>query len=116
MHLSIVTPVYNAEKIVPILVERLNTSTKGITNDFEIILIEDHSSNNSWDAIEKIAKIHHHVAGLKLRKNFSQHHAITAGLDHAKDDWVVVMDYYLQDQPEEIGKLYHKAIVGYDND
>ena len=114
MHLSIVTPVYNAEKIVPILVERLNTSTKGITNYFEIILIEDHSSDNSWDAIEKIAEIHHHVVGLKLNRNFGQHHAITAGLDHAKGDWVVVMDCDLQDQPEEIGKLYHKAIKGYD--
>jgi dolichol-phosphate mannosyltransferase len=114
MHLSIVTPVYNAEKIVPILVERLNTSTKGITNDFEIKLIEDHSSDNSWDAIEKIAAIHHHVVGLKLSRNFGQHHAITAGLDHAKGDWVVVMDCDLQDQPEEIGKLYHKAIEGYD--
>ncbi len=54
------------------------------------------------------------VKGINLSRNFGQHYAITAGLDYAKGDWVVVMDCDLQDRPEEIIKLYNKALDGYD--
>lgn len=54
------------------------------------------------------------VKGINLSRNFGQHYAITAGLDHVKGEWVVVMDCDLQDKPEEIGKLYAKALEGYD--
>ena len=55
------------------------------------------------------------VKGINLSRNFGQHYAITAGLDHCQGEWVVVMDCDLQDQPEEIGKLYNKAMEGYPN-
>lgn len=113
-HLSIVSPVYNAEKIIPIFIERIENSVQEITLDYEIILVEDCGPDKSWEVIEKIAEHDPKIIGMKLSRNFGQHYAITAGLDHAKGDWVVVMDCDLQDQPEEIEKLYEKAMQGYD--
>ncbi len=114
MKLSIVSPVYNAEYIIPLLVKRIENSVSTITEDYEIILVEDYSPDNSWTRIKDIAKINKKVIGVKLSRNFGQHYAITAGLYRAKGDWVVVMDCDLQDQPEEIEKLYNKAKEGYD--
>jgi dolichol-phosphate mannosyltransferase len=113
-HLSIVSPVYNAEKIIPALVERIESSIQKITADYEIIFVEDCGPDNSWEVIENIAKTNPKIIGIKLSRNFGQHYAITAGLDQAKGDWVVVMDCDLQDQPEEIEKLYKKAQEGFD--
>jgi dolichol-phosphate mannosyltransferase len=114
MHLSIVSPVYRAELILEELVKRIEDSVVNITTDFEIILVEDFGPDNSWNVIEEIASKNPRVKGLKLSRNFGQHYAITAGLDHAAGDWVVVMDCDLQDQPEEIPALYDKAIQGFE--
>ncbi len=113
-HISVVSPVYRAEKIIPILVKRIENSLQKITDDYEIILVEDAGPDNSWDVIEKIAKSNTKVVGLKLSRNFGQQYAITAGLDHASGDWIVVMDCDLQDRPEEIEMLYNKAQEGYE--
>lgn len=113
-HLSIVSPVYNSEKIIPQLISRIEKSVQKITADYEIILVEDKGQDNSWELIEKEALANSKVVGIKLSRNFGQHYAITAGLDQANGDWVVVMDCDLQDQPEEIEKLYKKAQEGYD--
>jgi len=114
MKLSIVSPVYRAEKIIPVLVDRIEKSVSEITSDYEIILVEDCGPDNSWEAIEQIAENNKHVIGIKLSRNFGQHYAITAGLDHVSGDWIVVMDCDLQDRPEEIPCLYKKATEGYD--
>lgn len=113
MVISIVSPVYKAEKIIPTLVSRIEKSVSPITNDYEIILVEDGGPDNSWNVIDQIAKSNTKVKGIKLSRNFGQHYAITAGLDHAKGEWVIVMDCDLQDQPEEIPKLYNKALEGF---
>lgn len=112
--LSIVSPVYKAEKIIPLLVDRIEKSVSKITDDYEIILVEDGSPDNSWKGIEAIAKTNSKIKGIKLSRNFGQHPAIMAGLSQAKGDWIVVMDCDLQDQPEEIEKLYNKALEGFD--
>ena len=112
--ISIVSPVYRAEKILPELVSRIKESVEKITFDFEIILVEDHGLDDSWQVIEEIAQSNKNVIGIKLSRNFGQHYAITAGLDAAKGEWVVVMDCDLQDQPEEIPNLYAEAMKGYD--
>ena len=114
MKISVVSPVYKAENLISQLVQRIEKSVRSITDDFEIILVEDGSSDNSWEAIEKVAKDNKKIIGIKLSRNFGQHYAITAGLDHCSGDWVVVMDCDLQDQPEEIPKLLAKAHEGYD--
>jgi polyisoprenyl-phosphate glycosyltransferase len=113
-HISVVSPVYRAEKIIPELVRRIDDSISKITTNYEIILVEDCGPDNSWTAIEAVAKKNPRVKGFKLSRNFGQHYAISCGLDHAKGDWVVVMDCDLQDQPEEIYKLYQKTKEGYD--
>lgn len=113
-HISIVSPVYRGEKMVAKLVRRNVESVSAITNDYEIILVNDASPDNSWDEIVKQCAINPKVKGINLSRNFGQHYAITAGLHYAKGDWVVVMDCDLQDRPEEIPNLYHKAQEGYD--
>ena len=100
-HISIISPVYRAEKIIHELVRRIDVSISKITSNYEIILVEDCGPDNSWSVIEDIAKKNTRVKGFKLSRNFGQHYAITCGLDHAKGDWVVVIDCDLQDQPEE---------------
>ncbi len=114
MKLSIVSPVYKAEKMIDELVSRISKVAEQITSEYEIILVEDFSPDNSWLKIEENAIKNPHVKGIKLSRNFGQHHAITAGLDLCKGDWVIVMDCDLQDCPEEIGSLYNKAMEGYD--
>ncbi len=114
MHISVVSPVYKAPSILPELVDRLIIALTKITNSFEIILVDDGCPINSWSIVEELSNKHCFVRGIKLSRNFGQHYAITAGLDHAKGKWVVVMDCDLQDQPEEIQKLYDKTIIGYD--
>ena len=112
--LSIVSPVYRAENMVHMLVERVVKSVTTITEDFEIILVNDASPDVSWSVIEHECAQDKRVKGINLSRNFGQHYAITAGLHYAKGEWVVVMDCDLQDRPEEIPALYQKAQEGYD--
>jgi dolichol-phosphate mannosyltransferase len=114
MHITVVSPVYKAPKILPELIERLEKSLSKITDSFDIILVDDCCPWDSWSVIESLCSKHTFIRGIKLSRNFGQHYAITAGLDYAKGDWVVVMDCDLQDQPEEIHKLLNEAQKGYD--
>ncbi len=114
MYISVVSPVYRAENIVPELVSRLKVELSKITQDFEIILVEDCGPDNSWDKVLIETANDQRVKGIKLSRNFGQHHAITAGLDASKGDWIIVMDCDLQDRPEEIQNLYNEAQKGFD--
>ena len=113
-HISIVSPVYRGEKMVAELVRRNVESVTTITDDYEIILVNDASPDNSWEEIVKQCENNPKVKGINLSRNFGQHYAITAGLHYAKGDWVIVMDCDLQDKPEEIPNLYKKAQEGFD--
>lgn len=113
-YISIVSPVYRGEKMIDELVRRNVESVSSITDDYEIILVNDASPDNSWDEILKQCAVNPRVKGINLSRNFGQHYAITAGLHYAKGDWVVVMDCDLQDRPEEIPNLYKKALEGFD--
>ncbi|WP_225586986.1 glycosyltransferase family 2 protein [Algoriphagus sp. Y33] len=110
--LSIVSPVYRAENVLAELITRIKFAMPD--PEFEIILVDDYSPDNSWTEIERLSGIHPEVKGIKLSRNFGQHYAITAGLDTAKGDWIIVMDCDLQDRPEEIPNLLRKAEEGYD--
>ena len=112
--ISIVSPIYMAEDILHELVNRIVTDIKPITNDFEIILVEDGSSDNSWEKIMELKKTHSEIIGLKLSRNFGQHAAIYAGLEQALGDWVIVMDCDLQDDPVHFKALYQRAMKGWD--
>lgn len=114
MKLSIVSPVYRAELVLDELVERISNSIPSAFNSFEIILIDDFSPDNSWKKIMEIAKKNQNVKGFKLSRNFGQHYAITAGLNQVSGDYIVVLDCDLQDQPEEIEKLFNESQKGFD--
>jgi dolichol-phosphate mannosyltransferase len=113
-HISVVIPVYKAEGCLDELYSRLKISLETITDDFEIVMVEDCGGDRSWRMIVNLARQDARVKGIQFSRNFGQHYGITAGLDHCDGDWVVVMDCDLQDRPEEIPRLYAKAQEGYD--
>lgn len=112
--LSIVSPVYRAENLLEELVSRIDNAVSKITSSYEIILVDDFSPDQSWNKIVEISKNNSNVRGFKLSKNFGQHYAITAGLNQVTGDYVVVLDCDLQDQPEEIEKLFNESQKGFD--
>ncbi len=114
MKISVVSPVYKAERIVDELVKRLSEVLRELTPDYEIILVEDCGGDNSWERIEDNCRRDEHVKGILLSRNFGQHYAITAGLMAASGDVIVVMDCDLQDDPVHIKKLYDEFNNGYD--
>jgi glycosyltransferase involved in cell wall biosynthesis len=112
--ISIVIPVYGCKTCLYELYFRLKETLGQISSDFEIILVNDASPDDAWNTIAELAQKDKRIKGINLSRNFGQHYAITAGIEHCQGDWVVVMDCDLQDQPEEINKLYNKAIEGYE--
>ena len=112
--ISVVIPVYNTGKAVPELVNRLKDTLAEVTDNYEIILVEDRSADNSWAAIQEVCKKDSRVKGIKLSRNYGQYYAITAGLRHAKGDHRAVMDGDLKDDPKYIATLYKKAVEGAD--
>lgn len=111
---SVVIPVYHAEDCLDELYRRLKSVLTQINPRFEIILVEDCSPDRSWTRIRELATVDHRVKGIQFSRNFGQHYAITAGIQASKGEWVVVMDCDLQDRPEEIPRLYAKALEGFD--
>jgi glycosyltransferase involved in cell wall biosynthesis len=112
--ISVVIPVYQAADCVDELYRRLVAALTTITTEFELVLVEDGGEDGSWERIAGLARKDARLKAVKMSRNFGQHYAITAGLDVATGDWIVVMDCDLQDQPEEIPKLYARAREGYD--
>lgn len=114
MKMSVVVPVYGCKKALQELYRRLTDSVSQITDDYELIMVNDNCPQNSWECIETLCAKDPKVKGIELSRNFGQMKAILAGLDYASGDWIVVMDCDLQDRPEEIPRLYQKALEGYD--
>ncbi len=112
--ISVVTPVYGCRGCLVQLCSRLRKTLEQISPDFEIIMVDDASPDNGWAIIEEICAGDPRIKGIRLSRNFGQHRAITAGLDYVKGEWTVVMDCDLQDQPEEILKMYARATEGFD--
>lgn len=112
--ISIVSPVYGAEECVHLLVAQIKKAILPITENFEIILVEDGSPDNSWDNIVQSCLEDKRVKGIKLSRNFGQHYALTAGLEASVGDKVIVMDCDLQDNPKYIPELINKSNEGFD--
>jgi glycosyltransferase involved in cell wall biosynthesis len=111
--ISVVVPVYGCKTCLYELYIRIKETLEKITPDFEIILVNDASPDDAWETISELTQKDSRIKGINFSRNFGQHYAITAGLDHSTGEWVVVMDCDLQDQPEEIFKLYFEALKGY---
>jgi len=114
IEISVVIPTYKAEDCLVALHKRLTDALSTLTDNYEIIFIEDCGPDQSWDVLTRIAKSDEKVSAYKLSKNFGQQVAITAGLSKSAGNWVVVMDCDLQDPPELIEKLYETAQKGFD--
>lgn len=114
MKLSIVIPVYNAEKIIDTLISRVDYEVKSLYENYEIILVEDGSIDNSWSIIKKNCSTNKKIKGLKLSRNFGQHNAITAGLQESSGEKVIVMDCDLQHNPKYISQFVKKSNEGFD--
>ncbi len=114
MQISVISPVYGASSLLEKLVTEIEETVKGLTDDYEIILVEDHSPDESAAVIERICASNTKVKGILLSRNFGQQYALNAGLDAASGDWIVTLDCDLQDTPAFIKQLFEKAQEGYD--
>ncbi len=113
--ISIIIPAYNEENnIFPLYNELDNIIKRNFKYDFEVIFINDGSSDSSWKKITDLANINKNVRGINFTRNFGQQTAITAGYEMASGDYVISMDCDLQDPPELIIKMLEKAEMGYD--
>lgn len=104
--LSVVSPVYGCSQCLETLVERIDAAVLDIAESHEIILVDDGSPDDAWRRISELAQRNPHLRGIKFARNFGQHQAIFAGLEHARGTHVVVMDCDMQDVPDEIPSLY----------
>jgi glycosyltransferase involved in cell wall biosynthesis len=111
---SVVVPVYNSEGTLGPLVERLREVLNALWNQYEVILVNDGSQDQSWFRILKLVESYPWVRGINLMRNYGQHNALLAGIRQANFEVVITMDDDLQNPPEEIPKLIAKLEEGYD--
>lgn len=115
MYLSVVVPVYNEYENIPLLYDAVYKALENLNKDWELILVNDGSKDNSLDALKEVAaKDTLHVKVIGLRRNFGQTAAIAAGVDHASGEIIVLMDADLQNDPTDIPVLLAKLDEGYD--
>jgi glycosyltransferase involved in cell wall biosynthesis len=108
--LSLVIPIFNEEKLLDELVKRTISSLESFIDDYEVIFIDDGSTDQSLEKILSFRELNHKIKVLSLSKNFGHQAAFTAGLEYCKGEVVAMMDGDLQDPPELLGEMYHKII------
>lgn len=113
-YLSFVVPVYGSPESLEPLSQRVKNVCAGMGVSYELILVDDRCPKNSWLSIKRLAENDPAIVGVRLSRNFGQHAAIQAGLSRTRGEWIVVMDCDLQDRPEEVPRLYAKALEGFD--
>ena len=114
MQVSIVIPLYNEEESLPDLVHWIDNSI-GKTFTYEMIMVDDGSTDNSWSVLKELKSTYSNIIGIKFRRNYGKSAALNVGFGEAKGDVVITMDADLQDSPEEIPALYDMIVKeGYD--
>jgi glycosyltransferase involved in cell wall biosynthesis len=111
---SIVVPFHNEEENVTVLYARLKQVMERVGDSFELVLVDDGSSDHTYKLMEGIASVDSRVLIIKLRRNFGQTSALAAGFDHASGDFILAMDGDLQHDPNEIPNFIAKLKEGYD--
>ncbi len=111
---SIVVPFHNEEENVTILYARLKQVMEQVDEPFEMILVDDGSSDRTYKLLEEIAAVDSRVLIVKLRRNFGQTSALAAGFDHASGEFILAMDGDLQHDPNDIPAFIEKLDEGYD--
>lgn len=112
--LSIIVPIFNEQEIIPELFDRLKKAAIQITEDFELIFVNDGSKDKSLDALKKLTQIDKRAYFINFSRNFGHQIAVTAGLDICVGKAIVVIDGDLQDPPEIIPEMYKKYKEGFD--
>jgi len=112
--ISVVVPVFNSEGTLDELVSRLKTVLSQFADEWEIILVNDGSQDESWRLVCKVARQYSWIRGIDLMRNYGQHNALLAGIREAQYSVIVTMDDDLQNPPEEIPLLLAKLHEGYD--
>jgi glycosyltransferase involved in cell wall biosynthesis len=114
MDLSVVVPVYNEEESVGMLVQKLHGALSAIGRSYEVLLVDDGSTDRTWERLTALAREVPHLRLIRFRRNFGQTAAMSAGFHHAKGEVVVTMDADLQNDPSDISKLLERMEQGYD--
>jgi len=114
IELSVVIPVYNEQDSIPELYQRLSASAGQITDNYELVFVNDGSRDMSLIGLMELAKKDHRVFFINFSRNFGHQIAVTAGLDHTRGNAVVIIDADLQDPPELIPELYKKYKEGFE--
>ena len=112
--LSIVIPVYRSAGGLNLLIQELEQAVPALAEQYEIILVDDGSPDQSWAVIQSLTQTHPHVRGFTLMRNYGQHNALLCGIRQAQYEIIVTMDDDLQHPPSEIHKLLDKLNEGYD--
>ncbi len=112
--LSIVIPVYRSAGGLNLLIDELEKVLPALAGQYEIILVDDGSPDQSWEAIQALVKVNPHVRGFTLMRNYGQHNALLCGIRQAQYEVIVTMDDDLQNPPDQIHKLLDKLAEGYD--
>ena len=112
--ISVVIPVYRSEKSIGILVKQLADTLPTITDEFEVILVEDNGGDGSWVVIQELSTKYKWVRGFKLTRNFGQHNALLCGIRAARYEFTVTMDDDLQHPANGIADLVELVISGFD--
>jgi glycosyltransferase involved in cell wall biosynthesis len=112
--LSVIIPVFNEEESIDTLFSRLETALNQLDYSWELLFIDDGSTDSSFQKLQKIALAHPQVKVIRFVRNFGQTAALAAGIDHASGQIVVPMDADLQNDPEDIKRLIAKLDEGYD--
>lgn len=105
MNISVVVPVYRGAPSIPELAERLGAVLPTVAQNYELVLVNDGSPDNSWQVIEQLTARYPWVRGIDLMRNYGQHNALLAGVHSARHEVIVTMDDDLQHPPEEMPKL-----------
>lgn len=108
--ISLVTPLYNEEKLIPQLIESLLSSLKNISEKFEIICIDDGSSDNTLELLLHERKKDERIRIVELSRNFGHQAAYTAGLEVSKGDYIIMIDGDLQDPPSLLNEMHQKLV------
>ncbi len=112
--ISVIVPVYNSEAILPDLVKRLQPVLALAAREYELIFVNDGSSDRSWEAIQRLRDEFDWVRGINLMRNYGQHNALLCGIRAARHEIVATMDDDLQHPPEELPKLLAEMERGHD--
>jgi len=111
---SVVVPVYNSESLVGETVDTIVKTFEHQGLRYQLVLVNDGSSDGSWDVIAQRARSHPHVVALNLLRNYGQHNANLAGLREADGDFVITMDDDMQNPPDQVRLLIDAAMAGHD--